>query len=64
MGRIKSGKPVKDTEAASESTIFTEMTGSLINKRNKNSIRMPVSEQLQSIRQIDDFSEKKSSNKV
>lgn len=62
MGRTKSGKPVKDTEVASESIIFTEMAGSLLNKKNKNSIRMTVTEQLKSSRQIDDFNEKKSSH--
>ncbi|MGI6669389.1 MAG: hypothetical protein ACOX4M_08480 [Acetivibrionales bacterium] len=59
MGRVKSGKPANDMETAAESCIFIEMTGNLLSKKNKNSVRMTVTEQLRSSCQIDDFNEKK-----
>ena len=59
MGRIKSGKPADDMETAEESCILIDMAGDLLSKKNKNSIRMTVAEQLRSSQQIDDYIEKK-----
>lgn len=60
MGRIFSGKPVKDTETAAESVIFSDMTSSTLKKRNEASVKVTVDSSFQSNIQADDFSEKKS----
>lgn len=59
MGRIYSGKPVRDTEAASESLIPVSLISSTIRKKNDAASKLTVSSNLQSDRQIDEFGGKK-----
>jgi len=59
MGRINSGKPVRDTEAATETLIPVSMIGSTLKKKNDAACKLTVSANLQSDRQIDDFGGKK-----
>lgn len=60
MGRIYSGKPVKDTETAVESLVFS----SLINNSGRNlrnpAVEMTITSHLQSDQQIDNIEAKKS----
>lgn len=60
MGRIYSGKPVKDTETAAESLAFS----SLIHNAGRNSrnpaAEMTITSHLQSDRQIDNTEARKS----
>ena len=60
MGRIYSGKPVRDTETAAESIINSTLTSNTIKKINEMAIHMTVTAQFQSSQQIDEFYEKKS----
>lgn len=60
MGRIYSGKPVRDVETAAESIINSSMLSSTIKKMKEKAAQMTVTEQLQSHQQIDDYLEKKS----
>jgi len=59
MGRIYSGKPVKDTETAVESLVFS----SLINTAGRNlrnpAFEMTITSHLQSDQQIDNIEAKK-----
>jgi len=59
MGRISSGKPAKDVEAASESLIDGNLGGSILQKSLGLPVHASVGEALQSGRQIDDVGEKK-----
>ena len=59
MGRVFSGKPVRDTEIAAESLITGSLTSSTIRKKNEGAVKMTVSASLQSDRQIDEFGGKK-----
>lgn len=59
MGRIYSGKPVVDTEAASESLIPGSLISSTIRKKNDAASKLTVSASLQSDKQIDEFGGKK-----
>lgn len=59
MGRIFSGKPVKDTETPAESLILSNMTSSTLKKKNEGTVRMTVNGSLHLNKQIDENSEKK-----
>jgi hypothetical protein len=59
MGRIYSGKPVRDTEAASESLIPISLISSTLRKKNEATVKLTVSANLQSDKQIDEFGGKK-----
>lgn len=60
MGRIYSGKPVKDIETTAESIINSTLINSTVRKSNEAAPQLSVTAQLQSNQQIDDFYEKKS----
>ena len=59
MGRVYSGKPVRDTETAAESIIPGSLTGSTLRKKNEAAVKLTVSASLHSDRQIDEFGGKK-----
>ncbi len=59
MGRIFSGKPVKDTETAAESLILSNMTSSTLRKKDEGTVRITVNGSLHFSKQIDENSEKK-----
>ena len=60
MGRICSGKPVRDTETAAESIINNTLISSTLKKMNEAKTHMTVTAQLQSDQKNDDFHESKS----
>ena len=61
MGRNYSGKNVRDTETAAESTIFNTLFSNIDKKSSDITAQMTVTAQMQSDHQYDDFLEKKKS---
>ncbi len=59
MGRIYSGKPVKDIETAAESLIQSNMTSSILRKKDEAALRMTVVGSLQYCKPVDENGEKK-----
>jgi hypothetical protein len=59
MGRIFSGKPIRDTETAAESLIVSDMTSSTLRKMDETVVRMTVNASLHFDKQIDENGEKK-----
>lgn len=59
MGRIQSGKMVRDTETAAESAILNTLAGSRVKKDSGNSPKTTVTAQMQSDHQFGGFLEKK-----
>ena len=59
MRHFNQGKPVRDTENAMESIIYSMLIGRTNGYRNNADIQKSVTEQFQSDQQFDDFWEKK-----
>ena len=59
MGRIYSGKPVKDTESAAESFINSSLFNNTSRNLSKTTVEMTITAHLQSDHQIDHFDVKK-----
>lgn len=59
MGRVNTRKPVKDVESPAESSIFSNLASSTLRNRNDASAQMSIEENLNSDKQIDDYSEKR-----